>query len=117
MSMKAHRAEGYTLYFLSNDPPSKRFLLAAAPAPYDLAKLRAQGIQYVLVPRLQTLAGSAFFYEQLKREGQKIAEFSPYRDKTILRPFDPHPLTGGPFLLRELWERERNGQAIEIYKI
>ncbi len=108
---------GYDLYFLNQDQNKQRFLFASPLIEYDLPRLRAKGIQYVVIVRLKHEPGPAVFYEQLARESQKVAEFTPYRNKLQKFPFDEQPLTAGPFLWEELIGRERNGQPLEIYKI
>jgi len=39
------------------------------------------------------------------------------KDEAIEWPVDIQPLTGGPFLWKELVSRQRNGQIIELYKL
>ncbi len=109
--------QGYDLYFLAQDPTKQRFLFASPLIEYDLTALRSKGIQYVVIVRLMHEPGPSAFYEQLTRESQKMAEFTPYRNQLQKYPYDEHPLTGGPFLWKELLARTRNGQPLEIHKI
>lgn len=107
----------YHLFFLLNDPEKNQRPLFAKPGlPYDLDLLKDRGIDYVIVARVQKNQEPAHFYDQLARQASLEIEFNPYRHPQPW-PLDPQPLTGGPFLFRDLFLRERNGQIIQIYRL
>ena len=109
---------GYNLYFLSQDPiAAGRFLFAKPLLPYDLAALKDHAVDYVLVVRIRPGRGPDGFYDRLSREGKLVAEFNPYKNQSRKFAIDEWALTGGPFLFRELWERKRNGQILQIYAL
>ena len=111
------KQKGYALYFLSEGESKGRFLFEQPAAPYDLDKLKQEKVEYVLIARVQKEYHPAEFYRELKEKAVLIRQFSPYRDPHREYPIDLQPLTGGPFLWKELISRERNGQPIEIYQI
>lgn len=113
----ARKRPSYELYELSHDVRVKEdFVLTPPKLSYDLESLRAAGIEYVIVVRLWEIDLHQGFYDALQQKAELVAEFNPYRGAKRLWPYT-HPLTGGPFLFRDLWERERNGQPLKIYKI
>ncbi len=108
----------YNLYFLSKDlNASGRFLFAKPLIAYDFQEARDYGIDYVLVVRSHEQEDSEVFYQQLNQNAQLIKEFNPYRQAHFKWAYDERPLTGGPFLFRDLWWRERNGPVIQIFKL
>lgn len=107
----------YPLFFLTEDLQETRFLFASPVLGYDWGQLQAAGIQYVVWIGMPHPQASRRFYEELVLNSTKVAEFTPYKDKFRVEPYDLLPLTGGPFLWKEILERERNGQTIQIYKL
>ncbi len=106
----------YELYFL-RDRPNDEFLLAKPSLPYEWEELRKQGIEYVIVSKINEANPPAFFYQALRQKAEQVARFSPYKDSSIDQALDRQPLTGGPFLWKELIARNRNGQIIEVYRL
>lgn len=106
----------YELYFLNDHPASQNFLFSQPTVPYDVADLRALGINYVIVVEMNDKPHSQF-HEDLKKSGVLLAEFSPYKSGEINGPIDSLPLTGAPFLWKDLWKRSSNGQIIRIYEL
>lgn len=106
----------YEIYYL-RDPSSKEVFAFAKPnLPYDVAALKEAGVRYVVAVKIRE-DSQPLFYEELDREAELVTRFSPYRDKARKWAIDKQPLTGGPFLARELVGRERNGQILEVYKL
>lgn len=112
-------AKTYDLFFLRTDAgkDKDRPLLATPTLPYDFEELRARGIEYVLLPVVADERKPSEFYAQLNERADRVERFSPYKDTAVDAPLDPQPLTGGPFLWKDLAARERNGVPIEIYKL
>lgn len=106
----------YELYFLNRDASGEGFLFSQPAVPYDLKRLKELGIEYVFCARINE-SFEPGFYRDLAQNAVLMARFSPYKDLSRLWPIDEQPLTGGPFLLKELEARERNGQIIELYKL
>lgn len=120
VDLKIERAQkkdipGYELYFL-NDKPNVKFLFANPAIPYDVDALRQKEIEYVLISKTNP-GEKPRFYEDLRKRTKLIARFTPYKDPKMEWAIDRQPLTGGPFLWKELVLRERNGQIIEVYQL
>lgn len=116
-SLLSSNQKGYELYFLSRSVTDSGFLFESPKALYDLNALEADDVQYVFVTMVKGGIERTAFYEQLKQRANLVKRFSPYRDSNQIYPIDDQPLTGGPFLWKDLIARERNGQPIEIYKL
>lgn len=108
---------GFHLYFLSKEAEEPHFLFAKPILAFDVDELKKKKIDYVLIARVQKEYPYAEFYDELKKKAELVKRFNPYRDPARKYPLDTQPLTGGPFLWKELAARERNGQPIEIYKL
>lgn len=114
---KETRKRRYQLYYLLKDEnPKSSFIFSKPSIPYSLKALRELGINFVAVAKIKA-DFEPEFYSELRSEAQLLAVFNPYRDKTQQWAIDEQPLTGGPFLWRELVSRERNGQIIEVYQL
>lgn len=117
-SLLLKEREGYELYFLSDDEEGSRFLFEQPNLFYDMADLVNQDIEYVF---FTVVEGGGVnrqeFYWELQQQAELIKRFTPYRDPSRIYPVDRQPLTGGPFLWKDLVARERNGQPIEVYKL
>ncbi|MDD5217228.1 MAG: glycosyltransferase family 39 protein [Candidatus Omnitrophica bacterium] len=105
----------YHLFFLKKEGEPADFLFAKPAAPYRVELLKAMGIEFVIAVRLREDYQTGF-YDALRREGELLTTFSPYRGGTPKWPFLAS-ITGGPFMFQDLWRRERNGQPIEIYRL
>lgn len=115
--LKKTAPTAYNLLFLREKPDHADHFLFARPAmAYDFLALRNRGIDYVIVPKLCDGLHSDF-YRSLEEEAELVMQFNPYRDKNILCPLDQRPLTGGPFLFKDLFFRERNGQILQVHKL
>lgn len=117
LSQERSEPKGYTLYFLSQEEGGENFLFSQPKIPYDLDELKKHKIDYVLIARIERDYRPASFYESLKRSAKLVKRFSPYKNQERDFPFDTLPLTGGPFLWKELVHRERNGQPMEVYQL
>jgi hypothetical protein len=110
----------YELFFLSKHPEGEAFLFAKPVLSYGFKEVKKAGAQYVVMTRTRPIFFNSdyhSFYEQVKSNSDLIARFSPYKDKTRTWAIDDFPLTGAPFLWRELLGRESNGHIVEIYKL
>lgn len=118
--MKEMSASGasYNLYSFSETPKSQSqgFLLEKPRVAYDLAQLKAGGIHYAIVSQYAH-PESGSFYEILAKQGRLVAEFNPYRGPLPESSLDDQPLTGGPFLLKDLKARKSSGRPLQVYKI
>ncbi len=111
-------ARAYELYFLVAHPATQeRFLYAKPVFPYNLSALEKAGVDYVFLLSGEKHKFTGSFYGDVARRGKRIAEFSPYKDKARMKPYDEVTMTGGPFTWAEIRNRERNGQAIEVYEL
>ncbi len=106
----------YQLFFLADQVADHQFLFSKPAVPYDLAKLKQLGVQYMIVTQTDPAAHEDF-YEEIRTKGELVAVFNPYRDDQIEQPIDRLPLTGGPFLWKDLVARKANGQQIKIYQL
>ena len=108
----------YALYFLVDEKEARerQFLFSSPTLPFSYETLKSQGVQYAVVVRLREKDIHQKFYDDLASQAKLIAEFNPYRKASRQWPYT-HPLTGGPSFFKDLWERERNGQPIKIYKL
>ncbi len=110
-----HPEARYELYFLTRAGSASGFLFSKPEIPYDLAVLKSKGIQYVIVGPMSDQESP--FFEALTKNADLVAQFTPYQDSKIQSLMDSKPLTGGPFLWKDLFARERNGTIISIYRI
>ncbi len=110
------RQPSYELYFLSRDPSGPQFLFAEPKVPFDLETLRRKKVDYVVMvseprdPKDPFAAG-------LEKVADPVVKFSPYRKSFGMKDYDTLPLTGGPFLWKDIRARERNGYTITVYKL
>lgn len=111
-------APSYGLYILSDEwsEGDPQFVFQKSPVPFGLKHLRKSGIDFVISAKLKKWDLPRPFYEDLNESGQLIASFNPYRDSMRDRPFQ-QPLTGGPFLWKDLKARERNGMPLRVYQL
>lgn len=119
------RTPTYFLYYLYPEEPIE-FTLSQPTMPFDLDRLRTEGIEYVIVhgrvppPALQP------FYAQLEASATEVRTFSPYREKsarhfkkvpgTFFQARDCLPMTGAPFV-DELFARRANGYPLRLYRL
>lgn len=106
----------YQLFFLSKEEKEHGFLFSKPAISYDLKRLKQEGIDYLITCRI-TPEFQKKFYTDLMEKTEALARFSPYKDLNRKWPIDSFPLTGGPFLWRELLARKTNGQIITIYRL
>jgi len=112
---EADNQKRFELYFLSEHLEGG-YLFSEPRLPYDVDALIKAGIEYVVFAKVDPKDQPAF-YESLKALATEIKRFSPYRDKRAGWSSNSMPLTGAPFLWRELSSRTRMGHVIEVYKL
>lgn len=115
--INANPQPAYELYFLKKDMNNVTpFLFDAPNVEFDKEKIDALGIDYVVLAiRVESDLKSSL-RQQLQNDAKRLVRISPYEDDSIRFPF-MDPLTGGPFLTKDIFARERNGQVIEIYAL
>lgn len=106
----------YQLFFLKTPGSAGEFIFERPAISFSVEDLRTNRIQYVILGYFHEPGIQTDFREKLAAAAEKIKSFTPYRREAFHRPYS-HPVTGGPFLFRDLWERERNGQPLEIYRL
>lgn len=121
LDLLVHQAQArpggrYELFFLADKPEGERFLFSKPAVPYDFTTLKKLGIDYVVVAQVDH-AAHGDFYNTVRKSSQLVASFNPYRHREIEGPIDRLPLTGGPFLWKDLMARRANGQPIKIYQL
>lgn len=110
----------FELYNLKTDPgAAESFLLNPPELPYQVEALKARGVRYVILAAYSRHPGTLRerFYNEVKTQGKLLREFSPYHDASRRFSPDQQPLTGGPFLLRDLKARKSNGYLLQVYQI
>lgn len=107
----------YELYFLSQSLNAAPFLFSEPLVPFDVTVLKKEKIEYVLLIHGAQSSATADFRQGLPTWGEKIADFSPFRSSAPIRDYDAQPLTGGPFLWKDIVARERNGYPISVYRV
>ncbi len=110
------RKPSYHLYFMSSEPGTGAFLFSGPEVPYEVTALRGMGVDFVVITEGGFGAAPRPFLEALRRTARPVAKFSPYRGAGDLGPYDPQPLTGGPFLAKDIRARKRNGYPLTLYK-
>lgn len=106
----------YEIYFMSSQPGTGKFLFGEPEISYDVAALRQKGVEYVLVADGARGGAPAAFLDELKKTARPVVKFSPYRRSGDAGPYDVQPLTGGPFLAKDIRARKRNGYPLAVYK-
>lgn len=115
---KSKREPGYQLSFLVTDPSQDRFLMARPAVAYDFDALwNLHRDFYVIRMGFPERPETKTFFAHLRKQGRLIARFSPYKNPKRWLPYDAQPMTGGPFLWTELWNRQRGGVSLEIYHV
>ncbi len=118
LTKSSKHVSSYELYFLSDQmDESTRPLFAKPVLPYNLDFLRKTNVDYVVCVRLRGQMERDGFYETLSKQTTRIVDFDPYKYPTGRFALDSQPLTGGPFLMKDVLSRDRNGQIIEVYQI
>jgi hypothetical protein len=79
--------------------------------------LRKDNIEYVVINYANRQKGTENFYSELENNAVLIKSFSPYKNNTIRFSYDTRATTCMPVLSRELYDREKSGPALEIYKL
>lgn len=115
------KVPSYDLFFLQKDAGNveRPFLFSTPVIPYDVKALHAHGIQYVV---LVNSFDSGFdmdsaFRKSLPSEAKLLHTISPFWDVRQIESKDTLPLTGGPFLWRDIMSRRANGYRIAIYEL
>ncbi len=106
----------YELFFLNQDDSQNNFIFSKPSIPYDLHLIKKAGIEYVVMSQVNQNLNPQF-NSNLKTESTLLKKFSPFKDEKIEWPPDDLPLTGGPFLWKDLISRHAGGQIIKIYKL
>lgn len=104
----------YELFYLTKN--SGTFVFSKPNLPFDPVVIQNFGVQYVIFSNLCTPESNTL-HSWLKTRTTLVGKFSPYRNEIVACPIDPRPITGAPFLMKDLLERQANGPKIEIYKL
>ena len=79
--------------------------------------LEKAGIRCLIVNNIDSPVFVGTLKAELGPKLERVAVFSPYRDKTRTRSGDRWGTTAAPHLAGELFARERLGLYLEIYKV
>ncbi|MDP3920112.1 MAG: glycosyltransferase family 39 protein [Candidatus Omnitrophota bacterium] len=108
----------YELYYLVDENELRgRSLFKSPTILFDYEVLRALGIEYVVMSAPDQQPREESFREQLRREGELVAEFNPYPELRPEMTLDNQSMTGGPFLWKDLKARDRNGPILSVYRL
>ena len=108
----------YNVYFLTYKREIRGQFLSTVPAlSYDLDALKENGIRYVVINYNTFNEEKKDFVDQLKKEAEVIAEFSPYDDGKIRYPYDTVDATFMAIGSKELFSRRMTGPCLVLYKI
>lgn len=105
----------YHLFFMKPNLDGG-FLFSKPAVPYNVESLRNHGIQYVILCQSEK-ENQTQFREDLEDQSELLEVFSPYKNPLQERTIDDQPLTGGPFLWKDLIARRANGLVIKIYRL
>ncbi|MDD3088329.1 MAG: glycosyltransferase family 39 protein [Candidatus Omnitrophica bacterium] len=112
------RGDAYPLYFMYRDPVVQGQFLDTLPAlPFDVERLKEEGIRYVVVNSQENHSEKELFLEELEASADKVMEFSPYDDGIYRESFDRIDATCIPVSDRELFSRRKLGPAIRVYRL
>jgi hypothetical protein len=110
--------KGYPLYFMFEDPAAQGQFLDTIPAIlFDLAALKARGIEYVVVNGQETNRAKEAFLSDMRGGAARVADFSPYPDGEFRLTNDKIDATCIPMAGRELFARNTAGPSLRIYRI
>ena len=84
------------------------------PAPSALSDA---GIRYLIFNGEDSPLETAALKEELGEQLERVAVFDPYRDKSGKGVSDPFSNTAAPHLARRIFERERLGPYLEVYRV
>lgn len=108
----------YYLYYLKDMPSSEaKFLFEAPQVEFSMQKLKEMHVQYVVLHVDAQDSVRKDFYNSLIENATLVREISPYKNKEKQFSDDIIVQTGGPFLGKELFSRERNGYIIKIFRL
>jgi len=108
----------YKVYFLTyKGIRSVHFTSMLPMIPYDLAYLRDNGIDYVVIDYNNFSKEKSDFLEKLKEDADIVKFFSPYYDNEVRALYDGIDKTCIPVGSKELFSRRAPGPALVIYKI
>jgi 4-amino-4-deoxy-L-arabinose transferase-like glycosyltransferase len=110
--------KGYPLYFIFPEPAAQGQFLDTLPAvPFDLAVLKKEDIEYVVVNGQYRSSVEKEFLKILELQASIFKDFSPYLDGEYRDSSDTVDATCIPVSGRELFSRASSGPALRIYKI
>lgn len=109
--------QGNYIYFLSNDNPEIGYLNSKPKLPFNLKKLKDEGISYVIINFSDQNKENEFFYQQLNQNAKLIASFSPYNDNSVKMSSDQIATTCVPVISKEVFSRSKLGPAMKIYEL
>ena len=108
----------FHVFYLTRDAAEHPRFSSAQPAlPLDVASLKRQGVQYVVANYQDANNEVRAFREELLKNGEIAAVFSPYQDKNKKWSKDWAALTADPVLLEELFSRDAPGPYLEVYRL
>jgi hypothetical protein len=118
MKLAEENRPAYNIFYLKDTSSMNTGPLFERPQlGFSVQELKKNGIEYVVlhVDSLERMKND--LYQELLKEAIIVKEFSPYKNKDKQFSDDVIMQTGGPFLGRELFSRERNGYIIKIFKL
>ncbi len=108
----------YSVYFLTHgDKKGGQFLSTVPTIAYDVDVLVGHGVEYVVINHNTFSGEKDDFIRELSRKADVVAEFSPYYDGKVRRPFDPIDATFSPISDKELFSRKMTGPCMVVYKL
>ena len=108
----------YKIYYVKRGPSRDRFLGSYPEVYLDINEFYKKGIKYVIVSSLLVNNTGKLFMPLLEKHAELVKEFSPYKIgiKRIV-PREVSILPAAAFTMRELWDRERFGPVLRIYRL
>lgn len=117
IASKDKKPKYYLFYLKDKSLVNTGFLFERPQLSFSVPELKQNGIEYIVfhIDTKDTIRKD--FYGTLLKNAVLIKEFNPYKDTAKQYADDKVIQTGGPFLGRELFSRERNGYIIKIFKL
>lgn len=108
----------YQIFFLSDQfNEFSRPLLAKPVIKRDFSALHKAGIEWILIEIKSPESLNSAFYQELVQKTTLVKVFTPYKTEKEFWPYDSQPLTGAPFLTKELVRRNQNGLTLTLFRL